>query len=51
MNQVRIMHLEGKRKNMDTCGSCGQLSHCLPDNIDKFANEIKNNLLKSLPSL
>jgi len=51
MNQLRIMHLEGKRKNMDTCGSCGQLSHCLPDNIDKFANEIKNNLLKSLPSL
>jgi radical SAM protein with 4Fe4S-binding SPASM domain len=51
MNQLRVMHLEGKRKNMDTCGSCGQLSHCLPDNIDKFANEIKNNLLKSLPSL
>jgi radical SAM protein with 4Fe4S-binding SPASM domain len=51
MNDLRIMHLEGKRKKIDSCGSCGQLSHCLPDNIDKFANEIKDNLLKSLPVL
>jgi radical SAM protein with 4Fe4S-binding SPASM domain len=51
MNDLRIMHLEGKRKKIDSCGSCGQLSHCLPDNIDKFANEIKDNLLKSLPAL
>jgi len=51
MNDLRIMHLEGKRKKIDSCGSCGQLSHCLPDNIDKFVNEIKDNLLKSLPAL
>jgi len=51
MNQLRLTHLEGKRKNIDSCKSCGQLSHCLPDNIDKFANEIKDNFLKSSPSL
>jgi len=51
MNQLRLMHLEKKRKNIDACSSCGQLSHCLPDNIDKFANEIKENFLKSSPSL
>ena len=51
MNDLRIMHLEGKRKKIDSCGSCGQLSHCLPDNIDKFVNEIKDNLLKSLPAI
>jgi radical SAM protein with 4Fe4S-binding SPASM domain len=51
MNQLRIMHLDGKRKKIDSCGSCGQLTHCLPDNIDNFASEIKENFLKSSPSL
>ena len=51
MNRLRLMHLEKKRKNIDACSSCGQLSHCLPDNVDKFANEIKENFLKSSPSL
>lgn len=34
MNALRLMHLEGKRRGHPVCGSCGQLSHCLPDNID-----------------
>jgi radical SAM protein with 4Fe4S-binding SPASM domain len=34
MNALRILHLEGKRRGHPVCGSCGQLSHCLPDNID-----------------
>lgn len=34
MNALRLMHLEGKRRGHPVCGSCGQLTHCLPDNID-----------------
>jgi hypothetical protein len=36
MNDLRILHLEGKRKEKSPCNSCGQLTHCLPDNIDGF---------------
>ena len=34
----------------ETCGSCGQLTHCLPDNIDKHANLILKNFLNSFPN-
>ena len=34
MNALRLQHLEGRRKQNEVCGNCGQLSHCLPDNID-----------------
>ena len=34
MNALRLQHLQGKRCQNGVCGSCGQLSHCLPDNID-----------------
>ena len=34
MNALRLQHLEGKRRQNGVCGNCGQLSHCLPDNID-----------------
>ncbi|HEY7230945.1 MAG TPA: radical SAM protein [Pseudolabrys sp.] len=34
MNALRLQHLEGRRKQNHVCGNCGQLSHCLPDNID-----------------
>lgn len=33
----RLAHLQGQRKENPTCGACGQLSHCLPDNIDSYA--------------
>lgn len=36
MNDLRLMHLEGKRREHPVCGHCGQLSHCLPDNIDAY---------------
>lgn len=38
LNALRKLHLEGRRKEHPVCGSCGQLTHCLPDNIDKFAS-------------
>jgi radical SAM protein with 4Fe4S-binding SPASM domain len=34
MNALRLQHLEGGRRQNSVCGNCGQLSHCLPDNID-----------------
>jgi len=34
MNALRLQHLEGRRRQNSVCGNCGQLSHCLPDNID-----------------
>ncbi|MBU0726843.1 MAG: radical SAM protein [Alphaproteobacteria bacterium] len=40
MNALRRLHLEGKRCQSPVCGSCGQLSHCLPDNIDAYRDEL-----------
>ncbi|MCF7986864.1 MAG: radical SAM protein [Methylovulum sp.] len=40
MNALRRQHLEGKRLNNPVCSQCGQLSHCLPDNIDAFREEL-----------
>jgi len=37
MHRHRISHLMGCRKEDPTCAACGQLSHCLPDNIDVHA--------------
>ena len=34
MNELRLLHLEGHRKQNPVCGSCGQLSHCMADKID-----------------
>ncbi len=33
----QLAQLKGKRKTNSTCSSCGQLTHCQPDNIDSFA--------------
>lgn len=40
LNALRHQHLEGRRKQNPVCGSCGQLSHCLPDNVDAFRAEL-----------
>ncbi len=36
MNALRLQHLQGQRCENPVCGSCGQLSHCLPDSIDAW---------------
>ncbi len=36
MNALRRQHLEGRRGENSVCSKCGQLTHCLPDNIDQF---------------
>jgi radical SAM protein with 4Fe4S-binding SPASM domain len=45
LRQHRIEHLRGKRKNNSVCGACGQLTHCLPDNIDPYAPKLLERLL------
>ena len=37
LHRYRLEHLKGKRKEDPVCGACGQLTHCLPDNIDPYA--------------
>jgi radical SAM protein with 4Fe4S-binding SPASM domain len=48
MNALRLQHLEGKRREHPVCGSCGQLSHCLPDNIDAHREVLLDKFRGSL---
>jgi radical SAM protein with 4Fe4S-binding SPASM domain len=40
MNALRLQHLVGRRKENPVCADCGQLSHCLPDNIDTYGETL-----------
>ena len=40
MNALRLQHLQGQRRCNAVCGSCGQLSHCLPDDIDAYREQL-----------
>lgn len=45
----QMTNLKGGRMKSPVCSSCGQLSHCLPDNIDPYSNmliEKINNIRK-----
>jgi len=44
MRAYRKMFLEGKRKQHQTCGNCGQMTHGQPDNIDPFKEQILQKL-------
>lgn len=39
-NELRLLHLQGERKQHPVCSKCGQLTHCLPDNIDAYAADL-----------
>jgi len=45
--QYQIGHLQGRRKGIAVCAECGQLSHCLPDNLDPYVDELAERLLES----
>jgi len=47
MFQHRMAHLTGNRAKNPVCGSCGQLSHCLPDNIDPYRAMLAEKLTAS----
>jgi len=44
MRDYQKMFLRHDRKNHPVCGNCGQMTHGMPDNIDKFADEILQKL-------
>jgi len=45
--QHRREHLLGKRKENPICAVCGQLSHCLPDDIDPYSDKLLEKLMAS----
>ncbi|MEM1047522.1 MAG: radical SAM/SPASM domain-containing protein [Pseudomonadota bacterium] len=45
----QVAHLEGRRCENETCGGCGQLSHCLPDNIDPYVDDLLKKLRAARP--
>lgn len=45
LRQSQMDHLRGNRKKGPVCSSCGQLTHCLPDNIDPYAPQLLERLL------
>jgi radical SAM protein with 4Fe4S-binding SPASM domain len=51
MNALRLQHLRGERKNNSTCGGCGQLTHCLPDNIDAHREVLLSKFENAEPSI
>lgn len=49
MNALRLQHLEGKRKSLDLpCSNCGQVSHCMSDDIDPYREVLLEKLKGSL---
>lgn len=46
MNVLRLQHLEGRRMENPVCSQCGQLSHCLPDNIDSYRADLLPRFLE-----
>lgn len=44
MKSYQRMFLQHRRKSHSVCGDCGQMSHGMPDDIDKFAEEMLKKL-------
>jgi radical SAM protein with 4Fe4S-binding SPASM domain len=47
-NALRMQHLEGKRRENPVCGACGQLTHCLPDNVDQHREMLRLRMVDHL---
>jgi radical SAM protein with 4Fe4S-binding SPASM domain len=45
----RLIHLQKKRKTHPICGVCGQLTHCMPDDIDAYADFLLQKLTEGQP--
>ena len=44
LKEYQKMFLRGERKNHQVCKDCGQMSHGLPDDVDKFSVELLKKL-------
>jgi MoaA/NifB/PqqE/SkfB family radical SAM enzyme len=47
MRAYRKMFLSGDRKKHSVCGTCGQMTHGMPDDIDSYRQDILANLTRS----
>ncbi len=47
LQNYRKIHLMKKRKDHPICANCGQLSHCLPDDIDRYAEKLLQKITAS----
>ncbi|MBL8026566.1 MAG: radical SAM protein [Fibrobacteres bacterium] len=45
--EYRKLHLEKRRKEHPVCGVCGQLTHCLPDDIDQYSEMLLEKISKA----
>jgi radical SAM protein with 4Fe4S-binding SPASM domain len=43
----QMQNLSGKRKDIEVCAQCKQLSHGLPDNIDPYVDVLKERVLSA----
>lgn len=43
-NDLRLLHLNGKRFDNSTCGACGHIKYSQVDNIDRYREEILQNI-------
>ncbi|MFA5040677.1 MAG: radical SAM/SPASM domain-containing protein [Bdellovibrionales bacterium] len=45
MFKHRLAQLRGQRKKNKICAECGQLTYCMPDNIDPYVKELEEKLI------
>jgi len=48
--EYQKMHLQKRRQDHPICAKCGQLTHCLPDDIDPFADALLQRLVTARAS-
>ena len=46
LNDARLAHVEGRRAENSFCGACQVVSHGTLDNLDPYADEIKERMFK-----
>jgi len=44
LRNLRLLHLEARRCEKPLCSNCGQLTHCMADNLDPYREEIMARL-------
>ena len=48
LNALRLLHLEGRRRENPVCGNCGQLTHCMADDLGSHREALLEKFRASL---
>lgn len=48
MNELRLLHLEGRRCEKQLCSNCGQLTHCMADDLGPYREELLKRFKHSI---